>query len=239
MYVPKLYNPCVPEQFTVLNCCGTVFTVVVCTGRARPRACACRTGGESVLPAGDKERFGSVRHSLRSAHREWVAQTSGRVSARARLLRRARVSARREEARPLAGICVARVRAHTFHLPRTALPAVERPHGVPGGHAPQPRPAAGDGLCVGPGGSGGRADESSGSAAARIPQRGVQRRMVCSRSARRAPAQPTCVPNPRLNEQNCCGTVLMVLCVLFNIQNCSVTQFRIRQRLLHFFNSNA
>ena len=31
---------------------------------------------------------------------------------------------------------------------------------------------------------------------------------MCSRSARRAPAQPACVPNPRLNEHNCCGTVL-------------------------------
>ena len=66
-------------------CSGTVYTVLACTGRAQPRACMCRTGSESALLTRDKKRIGSVRHPLRSAHREWVAQMSGRVSAQARL----------------------------------------------------------------------------------------------------------------------------------------------------------
>ena len=128
---------------------------IISDGRRLFRACACRTGGKSVLPAGHEERIGSVRHSLRSTRRDWLAQTSWRVSARARLLRRTGVQASRSEAAALAGIRVAQDGSHPSGLPRTALRAVEGPHGVHGGHAPQPRAAAGDGLRVGPGDYGG------------------------------------------------------------------------------------
>ena len=121
-------------------------------------------------------------HPLRAARRVWAAQTGRRDVVRPRLAQNAGVPACRGAAGALAKVAVDQAGGDTSGVPRGTLRAVQRRHGVRGGHVPQLGAAAGDGLRVGPRAHRGRDHQRGGvrfaDRSARVHQRGVARRVV-------------------------------------------------------------